>query len=250
MKDESAPATAPARMARTNVKRNKRSGRLQSGGAIKEAATTLFLRNGYLATSMDDIAALAQVSKQTVYTHFADKESLFVDLVISITESAEDLRDAIARSMEEDDSLEEILRDVARKYLATVMDPRRLQLRRLVIGESTRFPRLAREYYARAPERFFSIFAAALKRFARQGRLNVPDPQIAARHFAALVLWIPVDRALFITDEAAPKPDALIAIADAAVDVFLGAYGSDRSIGTLNTSPSSRPTPDAHSTNE
>ena len=41
--------------------------------AILEAATTLFLRNGYRGTSMDEIAALAAVSKQTVYKHFADK---------------------------------------------------------------------------------------------------------------------------------------------------------------------------------
>jgi TetR/AcrR family transcriptional repressor of mexJK operon len=36
----------------------------------------LFLRDGYLATSMDQIAAAASVSKQTVYKQFADKQSL------------------------------------------------------------------------------------------------------------------------------------------------------------------------------
>src|SRR5438874_1011894 len=52
----------------------RRAGRLASSGPILEAATTLFLRRGYLGTSMDEIAALASVSKQTLYTHFADKE--------------------------------------------------------------------------------------------------------------------------------------------------------------------------------
>src|SRR5579859_3742836 len=49
--------------------------------AILDAATTVFLSNGYLGTSMDEIAALARVSKQTVYKHFADKERLFSEIV-------------------------------------------------------------------------------------------------------------------------------------------------------------------------
>ena len=42
--------------------------------AIMEAATALFLRDGYRRTSMDQVAADAAVSKQTVYKQFADKE--------------------------------------------------------------------------------------------------------------------------------------------------------------------------------
>ena len=49
--------------------------------AILEAATTLFLREGCLATSMDKIAAAASVSKQTVYKQFADKQSMFREIV-------------------------------------------------------------------------------------------------------------------------------------------------------------------------
>ena len=58
--------------------------------AILEAATTVFLNNGYPGTSMDEIAALARVSKQTVYKHFADKERLFVEIVISTVNEISD----------------------------------------------------------------------------------------------------------------------------------------------------------------
>src|SRR5580700_10175835 len=57
--------------------------------AIMDAATTLFLRNGYQGTSMDEIAALAAVSKQTVYKNFADKQQLFSHIVLGAAARAD-----------------------------------------------------------------------------------------------------------------------------------------------------------------
>lgn len=45
--------------------------------AIIDAAIEEFLAAGYDATSMDRIAARANVSKRTVYNHFPSKEALF-----------------------------------------------------------------------------------------------------------------------------------------------------------------------------
>ena len=58
--------------------------------AILDAATEVFLRSGYLGTNMDEIAALSEVSKQTVYKHFTSKEALFVEIVTSMTDEAGD----------------------------------------------------------------------------------------------------------------------------------------------------------------
>ncbi|WP_293003405.1 TetR/AcrR family transcriptional regulator [Mycobacterium sp.] len=45
-----------------------------------DAAKTLFVSNGFDATSVDEIAQLAQSSKGTVYHHFRDKREIFIEL--------------------------------------------------------------------------------------------------------------------------------------------------------------------------
>jgi TetR/AcrR family transcriptional repressor of mexJK operon len=59
----------------------------------------------------------------------------------------------------------------------------------------------------------------------KQGLLNVSDPLVAAHHFVGLLLWIPMNRAMF-TGDYEPKPEAEIARdADSAVRAFLVGYG-------------------------
>jgi TetR/AcrR family transcriptional regulator, mexJK operon transcriptional repressor len=196
--------------------------------AIMVAATALFLRNGYQGTSMDDIAAAAAVSKQTVYKNFADKERLFGEIVLGITGTAGLFVDVVAETLRETEDLEKDLRDLARRYLASVLQPEVLQLRRLVIGEAGRFPDLARSYYKRAPERVLAALAASLQRLAERGLLRLEDPVLAAQHFAFLVLSIPLDRAMFLRFEESFTAADLERFADAGVRVFLAAYGQPR----------------------
>ena len=202
----------------------KRAGRLASGGVILDAATTLFLRHGYAGTSMDEIAALAGVSKQTVYTHFADKERLFSDLVLRNTDRVDEFVDALPRLLPDGDELEKDLRSLARRYITTVIQTRVLQLRRLVIAEGSQFPDLARTYYERVPERVLVALGSHLQRLAERGLLRLEDPQLAANHFAGLILWMPLDRAMFRRDEESLTTEELKRLADAGVRVFLAAY--------------------------
>jgi TetR/AcrR family transcriptional repressor of mexJK operon len=192
---------------------------------IREAATELFLRNGYLGTSMDEIAAQAGVSKQTVYTHFADKERLFTELVLGNTGRADEFVAVMTDLLDRSDDLERDLRDLGRRYVRSVIQPQVLRLRRLVIGEAGRFPDLARTYYERVPERVIGTLASCLARLAERGLLRVDDPPLAARHLVALILWAPLDRGMFIAGDEAPDPAALDRVADAGVGVFLAAYG-------------------------
>lgn len=46
--------------------------------AILEEATALFAERGYSATSLEDVASAAQVTRGAVYHHFAGKQALFI----------------------------------------------------------------------------------------------------------------------------------------------------------------------------
>jgi TetR/AcrR family transcriptional repressor of mexJK operon len=192
--------------------------------AILEAATTVFLRNGYVGTSMDEIAALAAVSKQTVYKHFADKERLFSEIVSStVTRVGDPVHDEV-QNLQDSGDLEADLRDLARRQLAQVMQPVVLQLRRLVIGEAGRFPELGRTFYERGPGRTIAALATAFERLAARGVLRLDDPQLAAEHFNWLVMSIPLNRAMLLGDGEGGSAADLDRYADAGVRAFLAAY--------------------------
>src|SRR5450755_338157 len=195
-------------------------------GAILEAAASLFLRKGYLGTSMDEVAALAIVSKQTVYKHFSDKERLFGEVILNTVNEAGDAVHGAVMALRDSGDIDADLRDLARRQLARVMQPRLLQLRRLVIGEAGRFPELGRTFYRQGPGRTITALAAAFERLAERGVLRVDDPPLAAAHFNWLVMSIPLNQAMLCGDDQPPGPAELDGYADAGVRAFLAAYGN------------------------
>ena len=193
--------------------------------AILEAGTTIFLRKGYLATSMDEIAALAGVSKQTVYKHFADKERLFCEIVLTTVDAISDpVHEEVTRLADSGD-LEADLIDLARRLLARLMQPRLLELRRLVIGEASRFPDLGRTFYERGPGRTIDALAASFERLSARGLLRLDDPGLAAAHFNWLIVSAPINRAMLLGDDELRGAADLDRYADAGVRAFLAAYG-------------------------
>jgi TetR/AcrR family transcriptional repressor of mexJK operon len=194
--------------------------------AITEAAATLFLRNGYLGTSMDEIAALAAVSKQTVYKHFADKQSLFSEVVISTVNEASDAVATEVGELQDSGDLATDLRALARRQLALVLQPQILRLRRLVIGEAGRFPELGRIFYERGPGRTIAALTSTFERLAARGLLRLDDAARAAEHFNWLIMSAPLNRAMLLGRDEPPAPEDLDRYADAGVRVFLAAYGT------------------------
>lgn len=191
---------------------------------ILSAGRDLFLSNGYQGTSVDQIAASAEVSKQTVYKHFGDKHELLLAIVNNALESTVtpflDRINALAGTAD----LEGDLTALAADYLRAVLQEPVVQLRRLVIAEANRVPELAQLYYNQAPARTLAAFAACFAALHNRRLLHVSEPSVAAEHFAFLIVGRSIDQALFYGG-----PQVLTGVdvdrhVRAGVQVFLAAY--------------------------
>ena len=164
---------------------------------ILTAGRDLFLSHGYQGTSVDQIAASAEVSKQTVYKHFGDKQELLLAIVNEALDSTvTPFLDRIAKLADTDD-LEADLIALAGEYLRAVLAEPVVQLRRLVVGEANRVPTLAQLYYEQAPTRALAAFIDCMGRLHDRGLLSAPEPAVAAEHFAFLIVGRCIDQALF-----------------------------------------------------
>ncbi len=195
--------------------------------AIVEAATTAFLDHGYRGASMDAVAAAADVSKQTVYQHFRDKQRLFGEVIAATVQTAGDSVHSEVRRLGDSGNPEKDLRDLARRLLALVLQPRMLRLRRLVIAEARQFPDLGRYFYELGPGRTIAALTDTFTELIRQGRLVDCDPELAAGQFNWLVMAAPLNQAMLLGQDDAPTTRQINRWADDGVRTFLAAYGNE-----------------------
>jgi AcrR family transcriptional regulator len=163
------------------------SGWQRKHDAIEAAALVLFARDGYGRTSVDAIAAEAGVSKRTVYSHYGDKENLFL---LVLRESYDTMRervtDIVDRNLRDVDDVRSALITCIREIVrAITRAPGRATLIRLLISEAPHFPAILDLWHNWG---IVPLIAEPLAKLAAAGLLDTDDPAQAAEHLSALTL--------------------------------------------------------------
>lgn len=200
---------------------------VRSRAAVVDAARTLFLRQGYAGTTMEEIAALAGLTKRTLYNNYAGKEALFTQIVTQVIAYAEEFTRGLREELTvgiTDTNLRAALDDLGRRLALGIVRPEVVALRRLLIGEAREFPALAAEYFDRAPGRVLETLASGFEHLGQVGVLRVADARRAAAQFAYLVAGEPLDRAVLVGT--IPPREHVIACAREGVETFLARYAA------------------------
>lgn len=144
------------------------------GQVVRKAAETVFLRLGYIAASMDDIARAAGMSKRTLYQLFPSKAAL-LDAVIE----AHLAPLHISSEIEDEPDLETALTGMLEAVARHLLSPTQAGIFRLIATEASRSPELVTAFHRAGPARGASALERRLAREAAQGRLRVSSPGAA-----------------------------------------------------------------------
>ena len=151
--------------------------------AILGAAVSEFRERGFEAAKMDKIAAIAQVSKRTVYNHFESKEVLFRTIMEQMLKQG--LR-ATDREYEPNTPLDVQLRDIAQREVDLLSSADFFNLSRVALSECLRTPEFLEEVL-KGMEQSESGVTKWIRAAAEDGRLGVVDARVAAEQFIALI---------------------------------------------------------------
>ena len=190
---------------------------------ILRGAAAVFAAEGYEGASMARIAAVAGVSKGTLYNYFDSKAALFTRYV---AEECERNLGHIFDAADHSGDPATILRGIGRRMLRMMLSDIGLTIYRVVIAEAAKFPDLAKAFFDAGPARAIGFMAEWLKEETRRGRLSVPDPAFAAEQFFNLCQTrLVLRRKLELLPD--PAPAEVDRVVDAAITMFLRTYGAE-----------------------
>lgn len=205
----------------TSARGTRRRGKIRQ---ILEAATEVFLEDGFAATSMDKIVDHAGVSKRTLYSYYGSKEEIYIGVMQvqlgSIWKSVELSRNKSENTVSQ-------LRRLGIELLRIANSPGTIALFRNIAGESRRFPNLAQQFVEENFEKLIDCIAAIIESDTRYQNTHITDAKEAGEYFLDILTGTAYHRVIFGTDP--PMSDKTIkARTERALNyLFAGHYQPD-----------------------
>lgn len=151
---------------------------------ILEASARIFPNKGYEATTMQEIAAEADISPSMIYQFYRSKEDLFLSFTENTAYSqilevmTETLDDKKIYKYEE---IRQVLFDVANNFV--IWHVKRLEHIRLLVSTSRTFPSIGKHYREKLINPTERLLAQFFEHLNVQGQYSVTDPVWASRVF-------------------------------------------------------------------
>lgn len=147
---------------------------------ILKVALSLFGENGYNATSMETIASACGFSKAILYQYFLNKEELFTAIF-----EEEGMVDNF-KMLSVDDHLQDfhdVLTQVAHSYYDMLIKPEKLNLIRVIIAESGKFPQIGKTLYDQGIDKMSERLSEYIEKNKELGIVDCLNPKLTARAF-------------------------------------------------------------------
>lgn len=164
---------------------------------------------------MDVIANAAGVSKQTVYSHFENKEALFRECILTkIRDYGLDMEDFPV-----DQPLAATLTETGRRFLSLLADDEVIAMHRLMISDTADFSHLANSFWETGPAATIANLTNYIRANTERGFSVVTEPESAASDFLTLVEGHYLKQRLMLQAEALNEKEKLARAQAAALKI-------------------------------
>ncbi|MBF0098276.1 MAG: TetR/AcrR family transcriptional regulator [Magnetococcales bacterium] len=152
---------------------------------VLDAATRQFCELGYERTSIESVAQAAGVSKVTLYTYFANKETLFEAVVGSYSDLVfANLTPEILDPLQP----ERALTHIGTQFLQLIHSPEAIGIFRALIGCAAQHHSACQIFFRRGPDPIVQQLADYLQTAQQANTLSFADPYTAADQFLSLLM--------------------------------------------------------------
>ncbi|NKF50180.1 TetR/AcrR family transcriptional regulator [Shewanella sp. WXL01] len=150
---------------------------------ILTSAIELFCNQGFVHTSMDEVAKLAGVSKQTVYSHFGSKDILFASAI----ESKCVVHQLTGDLLEDPAQPELALKTFAKHFGEMIISEEALTVYKACVSQADTHPDTSKLYYEAGPLHVFELLETYFAKVNELGRYHFDKPRDCAVRFCLML---------------------------------------------------------------